>query len=373
MLILLSLILTTALVYGGGGMIKKKTRLCFALAGAVSFAAIALTWSGLTGALPPVVRRYIVPLFTKGSMAMALFYFVMFANAVPNGSPFMKRIMPIRGELSIIACILAFGHAAALGRAQLRHALNGGSTPLELAALAVSLVLMAIRLPLFVTSFKAVRRRMKPRSWKRLQRTAYVFYALIFVHILCYNMLPARQGSLDARVSVAVYGALFFSYVVMRLGKALMKASPDKAWIQPALSAVGGMAFTALIALMWPLAAPVSEETLTARAEPAAPQVAAAAPAGLRDGEYTGRSVGYNGALKVVLTVTNGEIVSVRLKSCVDDEEYVDMAADRIFTAIVAAQSASVDAVSGATTTSQALIDAAADAISQAQAPEEDV
>lgn len=50
-----------------------------------------------------------------------------------------------------------------------------------------------------------------------------------------------------------------------------------------------------------------------------------------------------------------------------DDEPYISMAKEQIIGAIVANQSASVSAVSGATFSSNGIINAAASAIAQAQ------
>ena len=56
-------------------------------------------------------------------------------------------------------------------------------------------MMIAIMLPPFITSFKRVRRRMKPGSWKRLQRLAYVFYGLMYIHVLLLNLSGARTSA----------------------------------------------------------------------------------------------------------------------------------------------------------------------------------
>lgn len=56
-------------------------------------------------------------------------------------------------------------------------------------------MMIAIMLPLFITSFKRVRRRMKPGNWKRLQRLAYVFYGLMYIHVLLLNLRGARTSA----------------------------------------------------------------------------------------------------------------------------------------------------------------------------------
>jgi len=86
---------------------------------------------------------------------------------------------------------------------------------------------------------------------------------------------------------------------------------------------------------------------------------------GLRDGVYTGRALGYAEAkdMQVTVTIEGGKIADVRVKH----EEKIDLGATRIVPQrIVAAQSLKVDAVTGATITSQAIVDGAFQALKQA-------
>ena len=371
MVICQSLALAALIAWFGRDFIRKRLALCYAVAAALALASAAGLWSGVIGELPGRCGRWVIPMFTKGALALALFFFVMFANAVPNGSPFMKRVMPIRGELSIIASILAIGHGAALGKAQLEHALAGRlDGALGAAAFIVSLLLMAVMLPLFVTSFRRIRRKMKPRAWKKLQRAAYAFYALACLHIILFNIKGARSGNAGALINVLAYGALFVTYAVMRGRKALEKKYPNRSNPREALGAAV-MAALALLAMAPAPALPVEPmgETALAEAEPIIPEEPAPSPASLpayADGEYTGRGMGYNGQMKVAVTIENGVIVDIRLKSVVDDEEYVDKIQATLIPAMLAAQSAQVDAVSGATSSSDGLMAAVGEALEKA-------
>lgn len=100
---------------------------------------------------------------------------VMYMNAFENGSVIQKTFMPIRAELSIIACILIYGHNLSTGKIYLTMFF---STPEQMSTLTacaciVTMILMALMTPLFVTSFKCVRKKMKPKNWKNLQKLAY--------------------------------------------------------------------------------------------------------------------------------------------------------------------------------------------------------
>ena len=93
-------------------------------------------------------------------------------------------------------------------------------------------------------------------------------------------------------------------------------------------------------------------------------------PAGrYRDGSYTGSGAGYYGAGSVTVTVTisGGQIVEASY-STLDDEEYFDEAWNSIYNQVMGSQSADgLDAVSGATFSSQGIIQAFQNALSQAQ------
>ena len=87
-----------------------------------------------------------------------------------------------------------------------------------------------------------------------------------------------------------------------------------------------------------------------------APGAEAASGSSYADGKYFGAGIGYNGRLTVSVVVENGAIASVKLTGSVDDEEYLDMATEGVIPAVLAAQGTDVDAVTGATTTSEAIL-----------------
>ena len=93
-------------------------------------------------------------------------------------------------------------------------------------------------------------------------------------------------------------------------------------------------------------------------------------PAGrYRDGSYTGSGAGNYGAgsLTVTVTISGGQIVGASY-STLDDEEYFDEAWNSIYNQVMGSQSADgLDAVSGATFSSQGIIQAFQNALSQAQ------
>lgn len=83
-------------------------------------------------------------------------------------------------------------------------------------------------------------------------------------------------------------------------------------------------------------------------------------------GTYTGVGAGKNGDITVEVTFSTEKIESIRIVSHTETPSLSDAAIEQIPTKIVEAQSLGVDAVSGATYTSNGIVEAVADAVKQA-------
>ena len=92
------------------------------------------------------------------------------------------------------------------------------------------------------------------------------------------------------------------------------------------------------------------------------------------DGTYAGSADGYHGTTSVSVTVTEGAIMDIHVVSTGDDTLFFNQAKAQVIPAIIAAQSAEVDTVSGATFSSFGIIDAVKNALSSVpqQQPESD-
>ena len=101
----------------------------------------------------------------------------MYTGALPNGSWLIKKLMPVRAELSIIATILTLAHNISYGMTYFKMLFTMPKVmPLnQILATICTMVMMCIMIPLCITSFKSIRKKMNPKSWKKLQRWAYVF------------------------------------------------------------------------------------------------------------------------------------------------------------------------------------------------------
>lgn len=76
-----------------------------------------------------------------------------------------------------------------------------------------SLVMIAIMLPLTITSFKPVRKKMNAAAWKRIHQFAYVFFALIYIHIMVVY-IPAIHKKWP---SVLAYTLVFGIYFAVKV------------------------------------------------------------------------------------------------------------------------------------------------------------
>lgn len=96
----------------------------------------------------------------------------------------------------------------------------------------------------------------------------------------------------------------------------------------------------------------------------AAPTVEPTPEPGLADGVYTGTGQGRNGPITVNVTVSAGEITGIEIISQSETPKYFSLA-ERIVDSILSAQSPQVDAVTGATLTSEGIKAAVANALEQ--------
>ncbi|MFI3283747.1 MAG: FAD-binding protein, partial [Erysipelotrichaceae bacterium] len=87
----------------------------------------------------------------------------------------------------------------------------------------------------------------------------------------------------------------------------------------------------------------------------------------LEDDQYLGQGTGIGGALYVVVTMDGSTIVNIEVVSHSETDGISDPAFETVPSAIIDAQSTEVDTVSGATITSNAIIEAVNDALSQVE------
>ncbi len=409
MIFLIALVLTLIIV----GLFSKPLRkhpIPFYFASVlISVLVVRGTWSH--AAFPEWFGNWVWPVFARGALAGALFIVVMWTGALPNGSKLIKRLMPIRAQFSIIACILTLGHNIAYGKTYFTALFVNPSRlsmPTLLAAVC-SLVMILIMLPLFATSFKAVRKKMKASRWKQLQRSAYLFYGLLYCHILLLAVPNAISGRAGYKLTVFVYSFVFLSYLLCRIMKAV--AIKEKTAFSLQKKQAGGIICGAFMSTLILLAVISAGNSFAAREELASlqkvmeiqnsnvavPERSAAtetipeqtaeftasaraaestevpqAAGKYKDGVYTGSAEGNHGSKKdieVAVTVDKDNILSIEIIGFRDDEEYFSPSIEGavMIEEILTKQSPYVDAISGATETSVALIHAVSAALTQAR------
>ncbi len=219
MLLVISLIIVSLFIYFLKDSLKKHAGIYYIGAAVISIAVFLIGFLPM----PLFLKNNILGIFAKGSLGTAMFVAVMYAGALPKGSKLIAPLMKIRGELSITAAILVLCHNFTYGMTYFKMLFikPAALSATQLTAAIISLVLIIIMLVLTVTSFQAVRKKMKAKKWKQLQRTAYVFYGLMYVHIMLINIPYARLGIGTYIANVVIYSIVFLGYAAMRIAKAV--------------------------------------------------------------------------------------------------------------------------------------------------------
>ena len=218
MLLIISLIIACLIVNLFADHIKKHAVGWYIVTIIIGVGTYAYSQFGLEQYVPAFINTYIAKLISKSTLGTALFTVVMYAAVLNKRQEFTKKIYRVRGEISIMGCILTLPHNIIYGKSIFKVLFTDPlsfETPKLIAAI-VSVILIVLMVILTVTSFKCVRKQMSGKSWKSVQRLAYIFYGLIYVHIMCLFMPRASAKMLD----IGVYSLVFIYYFVLRTYKA---------------------------------------------------------------------------------------------------------------------------------------------------------
>ncbi len=266
MLFLIALIIAACIAVFLGKPLKKYPAAFYIIAVIISAAAAIFDFKGA----PDFVSNYIIALFSRGALATGLWAVIMWTGALPNGSKAIKTLMPIRGELSILAALLTLGHNIRFGKIYFLRMFTApqSMSGQQLAAGIISIIMLVIMLPLTVMSFPKIRKKMNPKTWKRIQRSAYVFYALIYVHVMILTVPSAVARRSGYLFSVIVYSIVFISYAAFRVRKhIIIKKKPEtKTALNFCSSGAAVILCAAVISIALPKAIPVN--TINAAAKP---------------------------------------------------------------------------------------------------------
>lgn len=328
---------------------------------------------------PAWLSSIVTGFISRGTLATALFILVMYARVLPPKSKLFRTLMSLRAPLAIMAAFMILLHNGAYFIHYHENAAkrNIAMTAPERAAAVCTTLMLLLLIPLTITSFTWVRKKMKGGTWKKLQRVSYVFYGLIYTHVACLFGLQISRGNTAYQLELAIYTAIFGIYLVCRV--ALYLKNAKKLTASNYLRKIGIPAMTVLsvcIIFVNPFSIPDKNAENLADATPEnntvieAESVALAEPKPVtpvyQDGEWQGTALGYNANITVSVTIANGMITNISVLESDDDEPYFDWATEDILPNIVNNQSVQVDSVSGATFSSEGLKDAVSDALDKA-------
>lgn len=139
--------------------------------------------------------------FIKGFVGFAFLYVVMIAGALNPKWKLTMRLKSVRTPYSIIGFTILIAHP-------LSYATEILSRSREVPWFGIAAFLVMI--PLFITSYITIRKKIKPATWVKLQKWAYLSYALIFVHLI------VNASSVQNRVAAIL---LFIPYLSLKLTK----------------------------------------------------------------------------------------------------------------------------------------------------------
>lgn len=135
--------------------------------------------------------------FVKGYVGFSFLYVVMITGALNPQWKVTMRLKAVRAVYSIVGFVLL-----------IVHPLNYASSILSQTRSIpwYGVISFIIMIPLFITSYIIIRKKMKPATWKNLQKFAYISYAFIFIHLLMQASTP--QNKVVAIALFVVYGGL---------------------------------------------------------------------------------------------------------------------------------------------------------------------
>lgn len=144
---------------------------------------------------------------TYGFTGLSFFIVVMYSGVLDK-STFRKRLFMVRAELAILGTIFLFPHALGYIEIVLEEVglLNA---PLNFFLGFVSGVVI---IPLFITSFTFIRKRMNYKEWKQLHLLAYLSYLFLGLHLIFIN--NDRQ-----LMYIVLFGTYFLLKSIMLLQK----------------------------------------------------------------------------------------------------------------------------------------------------------
>ncbi len=411
MILILTLLCTLAFFHFFGKSLKKKPAVLYGICILLSLVSIFYPREGGL----PFLDFFFKKIMQRGILAGSLFIWVMLAPVLPKSFSGRKTIYLLRGEMAICASLITLAHNLAFGGKYFGALFfrQGHISLMELHAAIVSCLMILLLIPLTVTSFQTVRRKIQAKSWKKLQNWSYLFYLLLYLHIFFIYQGALIRGKGEYFFTLMIYSFIFGFYGFLRIrqyriqkvskekkafpllriggilpivclflsvfysaGKyrAALEANVDKIRIQETLAESKGSTETNekteenSNSSEKALEATGDKDSANALDASSDSQAAAGSTSGAyKDGEYLGKASAYNGNVEVKVTISGGKITAIDIVKTKDDEEYFFDAQKRVIPEILEKQSTDVDTVAGATTSCEGICHAVQKALEEAK------
>ena len=405
MIVILTLICSLAFFHFFGKALKKKPAVLYGICILLSLVSIFYPREGGL----PFLDFFFKKIMQRGVLAGSLFIWVMLAPVLPKSFSGRKTIYLLRGEMAICASLITLAHNLAFGGKYFGALFlgQGHISLMELHAAIVSCLMILLLIPLTVTSFQAVRRKMQGKSWKKLQNWSYLFYLLLYLHIFFIYQGALIRGKGDYFFTLMLYSFIFGLYGFLRIrqyriqkegkekktfpllriggilpivciflsgfysaGKyrAALEANVDKIRAQESVSEQHGQGEENNSSKK---ASEASGDKASANSSDASSDSQAidedSISGAYKDGECFGKASAYNGNVEVKVTISGGKITAIDIVKTKDDEEYFFDAQKKVIPEILEKQSTDVDAVAGATTSSEGICHAVEKALEEAK------
>ena len=405
MIVILTLICSLAFFHFFGKALKKKPAVLYGICILLSLVSIFYPREGGL----PFLDFFFKKIMQRGILAGSLFIWVMLAPVLPKSFSGRKTIYLLRGEMAICASLITLAHNLAFGGKYFGALFlgQGHISLMELHAAIVSCMMILLLIPLTVTSFQTVRRKMQAKTWKKLQNWSYLFYLLLYLHIFFIYQGALIRGKGDYFFTLMIYSCIFGFYGFLRIRQYRIQKEGKEKKTFPLLR-IGGILPIVCIFLSGFYSAGKYRAALEANVDKIRAQESVSEQHGqgeeinssekaveasgdkastnssdassdsqaidedsisgaYKDGECFGKASAYNGNVEVKVTISGGKITAIDIVKTKDDEEYFFDAQKKVIPEILEKQSTDVDAVAGATTSSEGICHAVEKALEEAK------
>ena len=405
MIVILTLLCSLAFFHFFGKALKKKPAVLYGICILLSLVSIFYPREGGL----PFLDFFFKKIMQRGVLAGSLFIWVMLAPVLPKSFAGRKTIYLLRGEMAICASLITLAHNLAFGGKYFGALFlgQGHISLMELHAAIVSCLMILLLIPLTISSIQTVRRKMQAKSWKKLQNWSYLFYLLLYLHIFFIYQGALIRGKGEYFFTLMIYSFIFGFYGFLRIRQYRIQKEGKEKKTFPLLR-IGGILPIVCIFLSGFYSAGKYRAALEANVDKIRAQESVSEQHGqgeennssekaseasgdkasanssdassdsqvadedsisgaYKDGECFGKASSYNGNVEVKVTISGGKITAIDIVKTKDDEEYFFDAQKKVIPEILEKQSTDVDAVAGATTSSEGICHAVQKALEEAK------